>query len=58
MPRTPARLTQADVARVLRAVAQTGTRVAVQISPDGTIRLEPVDERPLFRVDMKTPVDL
>lgn len=58
MPRTPARVTQADVARVLRAVAQTGTKMAVHISPDGTIRLEPVEDRPLHRVDMKRPVDL
>lgn len=58
MPRTPAKVTQADIARALRAVAQTGSRMSVQISPDGTIRLEPVEDRPLHRVDMKAPVDL
>lgn len=58
MPRTPAKVTQADVARVLRAVAQTGSRMAVQISPDGTIRLEPVDAKEGPRFDKRTPVDL
>lgn len=43
MPRTPARVTQADVARVLRALAQSGMRMSVEITPEGGIRLEPVD---------------
>jgi hypothetical protein len=41
MPRRPARFTQADIARALRAVGQTGARVAVEITPDGTIRIVP-----------------
>jgi hypothetical protein len=43
MPRTPARVTQSDVARVLRAVAQTGLAMRVRILPDGQIVVEPVD---------------
>ena len=58
MPRTPAKVTQSDVARVLRAMAQTGTKMRVEISPDGTIRLEPVDGADRPRFDKKAPVDL
>lgn len=42
MPRTPAKVTQADIARVLRAVAQSGLKMRVQILPNGQIILEPV----------------
>lgn len=42
MSRTPARFTQSDVARALRAVAQTGrTDLAVEIGKDGVIRIVP-----------------
>ena len=41
MPRTPAKVTQADIARALRAAEQAGVRVVVEIAPDGTIRLIP-----------------
>lgn len=58
MPRTAAKITQADVARVLRAVAQSGMRMAVQIMPDGTIRLEPVDAAAAPSVDRPRPVSL
>ncbi|MDP3940646.1 MAG: hypothetical protein Q8R92_21235 [Deltaproteobacteria bacterium] len=43
MSRTPAKVTQADIARAIRAIAQTGAKLAVEIAPDGTIRLVPVD---------------
>lgn len=43
MPRTPAKVTQADIARVLRAVAQSGLKMRVQILPSGQINLEPTD---------------
>jgi hypothetical protein len=48
MPRAPAKFTQADIARGLRAVKASGVAMAVEISQDGKIRLEPVDgaERP------------
>jgi hypothetical protein len=39
MSRTPARFTQADIARVLRAVAQCGLDAAVELGPDGVIRI-------------------
>jgi hypothetical protein len=41
MPRRAAPVTQAAIARALRAVEQTGVRFAIEISPDGTIRLVP-----------------
>lgn len=40
MSRTPARITQADVARAIRAAQQTGAG-AVRILPDGTIQIDP-----------------
>lgn len=58
MPRTAAKVTQADIARVLRAVAQTGTKMRVEISPDGTIRMEPIDRIDYHVFDRKAPVDL
>jgi phage I-like protein len=39
MSRTPARFTQADVARALRAAQSAGPAGRVEILPDGTIRL-------------------
>jgi hypothetical protein len=47
MSRTPARITQADVARVLRAARQAGADM-VEIKPDGTIcvRLSPQSKAP------------
>lgn len=39
MSRTPAKITQADVARAIRAAQQTGAG-AVRILPDGTIRID------------------
>lgn len=38
MSRTPARLTQADVARAIRAAKQAGAGM-VELLPDGTIRI-------------------
>jgi hypothetical protein len=46
MSRTPARFTQADVARAIRAVEQTGARMAVEIDPSGTIRIIPYEPPP------------
>lgn len=43
MPRTPARITQADIARVLRAIESVGAKVRVEVLPDGTIRMDPID---------------
>lgn len=43
MPRRPARFTQADIARALRAVAQVGVKAAVKLAPDGSILIIPDD---------------
>jgi len=39
MSRTPARITQADVARAIRAARQTGAG-RVRLLPDGTIEID------------------
>jgi len=44
MSRRPARCTQADIRRAIRAAEQAGAKMAVEISPDGTIRLIPAQE--------------
>ncbi len=41
MSRRPARVTQADVARAIRAADQCGSQRVVEITPDGTIRIVP-----------------
>jgi hypothetical protein len=41
--RHPARVTQADLNRVAKAIAAAGGRVAAEIAKDGTIRLVPCD---------------
>jgi hypothetical protein len=47
MSRRPARFTQADIARAIKAVEQVGARMAVEITLDGTIRIVPsVDKVP------------
>jgi hypothetical protein len=38
----PARFTQSDVARTVRAVAAAKVQASIVISPDGTIRIEPL----------------
>lgn len=58
MPRTAAKVTQADIARVLRAVSQSGLKMNVSIAPDGTIRLEHADATKPAPVDRRRPVDL
>jgi hypothetical protein len=44
MSRTPARFTQADVARAIRAAKQAGAG-AIELLPDGTIRINLARER-------------
>lgn len=46
MPRTAARVTQADIARALRAAQQVGAPAAVEVTPDGTIRIVPISAVP------------
>jgi len=44
MSRTPAKTTQADIARALRAAEQVlPGKMTVEIAPDGTIRVVPRD---------------
>lgn len=45
MPRTPARVTQADMARALRAAKAVGG-VRVEVKRDGTILLVPIEDEP------------
>lgn len=40
MPRRPAKVTQADISRALRAAKAIGG-FAVEIAPDGTVKLVP-----------------
>jgi hypothetical protein len=40
--------TQADIARAIRAVGQTGARMEIEIAKDGTIRIIPSDSRRNF----------
>lgn len=42
MSRRAARFTQADIARAIKAIEQTGANMAVEIAPDGTIRIVPL----------------
>ena len=44
MSRRPARTTQADIARAIRAIEQTGARVRFDVKPDGTISFYPIEE--------------
>lgn len=39
MPRTAAKVTQADIARTVRAVAQARVKAVVEVARDGTIRV-------------------
>lgn len=39
MGRRPARVTQADLTRAIRAVTQAGADMVVEVLPDGTIRI-------------------
>lgn len=41
MSRTPAKTTQADIARARRVAEQASPKWVVEITPDGTIRLIP-----------------
>lgn len=59
--RRPARVSQADIARALRAVEQVGVSMAVEIAPDGTIRLVPIapeEKRQKASVEPETEIVL
>lgn len=40
MPRRPARFTEADIRRAIKAVTKLGVNAYVQVAPDGTITIE------------------
>jgi hypothetical protein len=44
MSRRPARFTQADFFRAVRAVQRAGGGMAVEVLPDGTIRAVPASD--------------
>lgn len=46
MSRGRLKFRQADVARALRAIKQAGAAMALEITPDGTIRLTPAEPSP------------
>lgn len=41
MSRTPARFSQSEIARTIRAVKQSGGNMVVEILAEGTIRITP-----------------
>lgn len=58
MPRTPAKHTQADIARALRAADQCDLRVEVVLEPDGRIRIIPADLSTSQQVDIEHDIRL
>jgi len=46
MPRRPARVTQADIARAIRAVADSGRPATIRIDKDGNIDIIDVGKEP------------
>jgi hypothetical protein len=61
MSRTPARVTQADVARAIRAAQQCGAG-SVRVLPDGTITIdpqpEPAGEKPKEKIERRKEIVL
>jgi hypothetical protein len=49
--RRPAKVTQADISRALRAAAALKGLFQVEIDPDGTIRIKPTDHVPSAQTD-------
>ena len=45
MSRRPARATQAEIGRAIKAAAKAGPHMAVEILPDGVIRIAPAPQR-------------
>ena len=58
MSRTPAKHTQADISRALRAAAQCDLRVEVVLEPDGRIRIVPSDVHTSQQVDTEHDIRL
>lgn len=55
MPRTPARVNQADIARAVRAVAQAGVRATIEVTREGLIRVV-LGEEPRKSVERKQEI--
>jgi hypothetical protein len=55
MPRTPARISQADINRAIRAARQAGA-AAVEVQPSGVIRIL-LDETPPVAPEKQSPDD-
>ena len=51
MSRTPAKFTQADIARALRAVSQCDAQMEIVLETDGRIRIVPVETPAKKQVD-------
>lgn len=49
MSNRPARCSEAEIKRALRAVQATGMAMNVEILPDGTIRIAPTVEKSRFK---------
>lgn len=45
MSRRPARFTEAEIRRVIAAYEKEGKKMAVEISPDGTIRFVEAEQK-------------
>lgn len=59
MPRTAAKINQADIARAVRAVKQATGSAQVVFDTDGKVRVTPMISQPSFaKVDDDTEVDL
>ena len=52
--RRPTRVTEAEIGRAIRAAKKANVAMAVEIAPDGTIRLLPV--QPETAPKVKTPL--
>ena len=60
MSRTPARCTEADIRRAIRAVTKERAPMAVEIDPSGTIRIVPHEAptvAPPFTSSAREPVE-
>jgi hypothetical protein len=43
LSRSHARFTQADIARVIRAIEQTGANMQIEVKPSGSICIVPIE---------------
>jgi hypothetical protein len=48
--RRPARISQAEIARALRAVVQVGVPAAILFEPNGTIKIVPISDEDMRAV--------